>query len=244
MPNNTRPKFRTPRRSRDADAVPPPCRRRGVPQPAAHPRRRRRGCAPGLRDRARGPRDELRQSVPDRKTLRQPRGGRRTLPETPLSHAHAVLGGESFAGLAEGSPARAVALGGAPREHRTDSLSAAYRNLEADRREDATARYVLGRTIFGYPDRRSTESTRWRTSELRWTRACWCVSWNRGRVLRSVMCSRVWTRWCRLPPSRYRGQACCRSGCVRDTRAPFRRVIPQVAIGDQTRLLPGHGVAT
>ena len=33
-------------------------------------------------------------------------------------------------------------LGGAPREHRSDSLSAAYRNLKRDQREDATARYA------------------------------------------------------------------------------------------------------
>lgn len=33
------------------------------------------------------------------------------------------------------------ALGGVPREHRTDSLSAAFRNLEAQAREDLTTRY-------------------------------------------------------------------------------------------------------
>jgi hypothetical protein len=32
-------------------------------------------------------------------------------------------------------------LGGAPREHRSDSLSAAFRNLAADAREDLTRRY-------------------------------------------------------------------------------------------------------
>lgn len=33
------------------------------------------------------------------------------------------------------------ALGGTPREHRSDNLSAAYRNLDADAREDLTSRY-------------------------------------------------------------------------------------------------------
>ena len=32
-------------------------------------------------------------------------------------------------------------LGGAPREHRTDSLSAAFRNLSKDAAEDITGRY-------------------------------------------------------------------------------------------------------
>ena len=59
-----------------------------------------------------------------------------------FSHVHVVLGGESFAALAEGLQHALWTLGGAPREHRTDSLSAAYRNLDADRREDATARYA------------------------------------------------------------------------------------------------------
>jgi len=59
-----------------------------------------------------------------------------------FSHAHVVLGGESFAALAEGLQQALWTLGGAPREHRSDSLSAAYRNLDADGREDATARYA------------------------------------------------------------------------------------------------------
>ena len=59
-----------------------------------------------------------------------------------FGHAHVVLGGESFAALAEGLQQALWTLGGAPREHRSDSLSAAYRNLDADGREDATARYA------------------------------------------------------------------------------------------------------
>ena len=59
-----------------------------------------------------------------------------------FSHAHVVLGGESFTALAEGLQNALWSLGGAPREHRSDSLSAAYRNLDRDQRKDATARYT------------------------------------------------------------------------------------------------------
>ena len=56
-------------------------------------------------------------------------------------HAHVVLGGESFVALAEGLQNALWALGGAPKEHRTDSLSAAYRNLDRAAQEDLTRRY-------------------------------------------------------------------------------------------------------
>ena len=59
-----------------------------------------------------------------------------------FSHAHVVLGGESFTALAEGLQNALWSLGGAPLEHRSDSLSAAYRNLDRDQCEDATARYA------------------------------------------------------------------------------------------------------
>ncbi len=58
-----------------------------------------------------------------------------------FEHAHVVLGGESFVALAEGLQNALWALGGAPREHRSDSLSAAFRNLDADARHDLTRRY-------------------------------------------------------------------------------------------------------
>ena len=44
-------------------------------------------------------------------------------------HAEVVLGGESFVALAEGLQNALWGLGGAPLEHRSDSLSAAFRNL-------------------------------------------------------------------------------------------------------------------
>ncbi len=56
-------------------------------------------------------------------------------------HVHVVLGGESFVALAEGLQNALWALGGAPAEHRTDSLSAAFRNLDPDAARDATRRY-------------------------------------------------------------------------------------------------------
>ena len=58
-----------------------------------------------------------------------------------FEHAHVILGGESYVALAEGLQNALWALGGAPREHRSDSLSAAFRNLDADAREDLTSRY-------------------------------------------------------------------------------------------------------
>lgn len=52
-----------------------------------------------------------------------------------------ILGGESFVALAEALQHALWSFGGAPRGHRTDSLSAAYRNLTRDEREDLTRRY-------------------------------------------------------------------------------------------------------
>ena len=49
-----------------------------------------------------------------------------------FEHAHVVLGGESFVALAEGLQNALWALGGVPKEHRSDSLSAAFRNLTAE----------------------------------------------------------------------------------------------------------------
>jgi hypothetical protein len=44
-------------------------------------------------------------------------------------YAQIIQGGESFIALAEGLQNALVACGGVPKQHRTDSLSAAYRNL-------------------------------------------------------------------------------------------------------------------
>jgi len=58
-----------------------------------------------------------------------------------FEHAHVILGGESYVALAEGLQNALWALGGAPREHRSDSLSAAFRNLNQTARDDLTVRY-------------------------------------------------------------------------------------------------------
>ncbi len=56
-------------------------------------------------------------------------------------HAEPVLGGESYTALAVGLQNALWSLGGVPREHRSDSLSAAFRNLDDDARLDQTRRY-------------------------------------------------------------------------------------------------------
>ena len=49
-------------------------------------------------------------------------------------HVHIVQGGESYSALADGLQNALRTLGGAPKEHRTDSLSAAYvNNVEKQR---------------------------------------------------------------------------------------------------------------
>ena len=52
-----------------------------------------------------------------------------------------VCGGESFTALAENLQNALWGLGGVPAEHRTDSLSAAFRNLSREEAEDITRRY-------------------------------------------------------------------------------------------------------
>ena len=59
-----------------------------------------------------------------------------------FAHVHIVPGGESFASLARGLQGALWSLGGVPHEHRTDSLSAAFRNLDRAARDDLTERYT------------------------------------------------------------------------------------------------------
>jgi transposase InsO family protein len=59
------------------------------------------------------------------------------------SHVRVVHGGESYTALAEGVTEALEHLGGVPVEHRTDSLSAAFRNLDADAQRDITERYEV-----------------------------------------------------------------------------------------------------
>lgn len=74
-----------------------------------------------------------------------------------FEHAHVVLGGESFVALAEGLQNALWALGGVPQEHRTDSLSAAFRNLDRLAQEDLTCRYEALCAHYGMqPTRNNT----------------------------------------------------------------------------------------
>ncbi len=63
------------------------------------------------------------------------------LPFSGFAHVAVILGGESFPALAESVVAAFDALGGTPQVLRTDSLSAAFRNLGLKQVEDLTARY-------------------------------------------------------------------------------------------------------
>ena len=58
-----------------------------------------------------------------------------------FEHAHVVLGGESFVALAEGDAERPVGTRRNATKHRTDSLSAAFRNLDSQAQDDLTRRY-------------------------------------------------------------------------------------------------------
>jgi hypothetical protein len=64
-------------------------------------------------------------------------------------HVGVVLGGESYTALAENLQNALWALGGAPKNCRTDSLSAAFRNLSKDEREDITKRYAAFTKHYG-----------------------------------------------------------------------------------------------
>jgi hypothetical protein len=61
-----------------------------------------------------------------------------------------VLGGESFVALAEGLQNALWALGRAPLQHRSDSLSAAFRNLDDD---VAGSDAALGGAVRALPHR-------------------------------------------------------------------------------------------
>ena len=57
------------------------------------------------------------------------------------TYVRVVLGGESFPALAQGLQEALWTLGGSPEEHRTDSLSAAFKNLCKEDIKDITQRY-------------------------------------------------------------------------------------------------------
>jgi hypothetical protein len=63
-------------------------------------------------------------------------------------YVQVIQGGESFIALSEGLQNALTACGGVPRDHRTDSLSAAYRNLGGRTDSDLTQMY--GRLCYHY----------------------------------------------------------------------------------------------
>jgi hypothetical protein len=70
------------------------------------------------------------------------------LPYSNVEAVHVVLS-ESFEALAEGIEVALWQLGGVPRQHRTDHLSAAMRPLDAEGRRQATARYAALMAHYG-----------------------------------------------------------------------------------------------
>lgn len=57
------------------------------------------------------------------------------------SYMEVVQGGESFTALSQGLQHALWSLGGVPLEHRTDSLSAAFKNLNGQAKDDMTQKY-------------------------------------------------------------------------------------------------------
>lgn len=74
-----------------------------------------------------------------------------------FEHAHVVLGGESYVALAEGVQNALWSLGGVPAEHRTDSLSAAFKNLDRSAQADLTDRVDALCRHYGMTPSRNTK---------------------------------------------------------------------------------------
>jgi hypothetical protein len=86
-------------------------------------------------------------------------------------HAEVVLGGESFAALAAGLQNALWQLGGVPEEHRTDSLAAAFANLERDAREDTRVRYEALCVDYGMEPTRNNRGPSSRSGPMRTARS-------------------------------------------------------------------------
>lgn len=77
-------------------------------------------------------------------------------------HIKMILGGESFSALSEGLQDALWRLGGVPLEHRTDSLSAAFKNMTKEAMEDATNRYA---TLFFHYNLKATRNNKGKSHE-------------------------------------------------------------------------------
>lgn len=73
------------------------------------------------------------------------------------SYMKVILGGESYTALVDGLQCALWRLGGCPLEHRTDSLSAAFKNLNKDATTDLTKRYEA---FCNYYNMRPTRNNR------------------------------------------------------------------------------------
>ena len=96
--------------------------------------------------------------------------------------------------------------GGAPQEHRSDSLSAAFRNLDADAREDLTSRYDA---LCAHYRMEPTRNNRGMAHEKDYV--AYCTSFARSSVTTGLAPRRA-----RLTPCERRG-ALPSSGSSRDS---------------------------
>lgn len=73
------------------------------------------------------------------------------------SYAKVIQGGESFQALSEGLQEALFHLGGSTKEHRTDSLSAAFKNLSLESKKDLTEQYRLLCAYYGMEPTRNNK---------------------------------------------------------------------------------------
>ena len=73
------------------------------------------------------------------------------------SYIKVIQGGESFQSLSEGLQEALFRLGGATKEHRTDSLSAAFKNLSPAAKEDLTEQYQALCSYYGMEPTRNNK---------------------------------------------------------------------------------------
>jgi hypothetical protein len=78
------------------------------------------------------------------------------------SYVKVIQGGESFQALSEGLQEALLHLGGATKEHRTDSLSAAFKNLSETAKADITERY---QELCAYYNMEPTRNNKGRSHE-------------------------------------------------------------------------------
>ena len=79
------------------------------------------------------------------------------LPFSKWEYVEVILGGESFIALSTGLQNALWACGGVPETHRTDSLSAAYKNLSNKEKEDFTEDYLELCTRYGMEPTRNNK---------------------------------------------------------------------------------------